>query len=792
MGMEWLSCLDRKLVRDLIRLRSQVLAIALVIACGVGQFITNRMSYDALRFTQSSYYDQSRFADVFVSLKRAPLSVADRIRAIPGVEVVAPRIVMNLTLDVPGLSEPATAQVISVPERSQPLLNRVYIRRGRYIEPGKRDEILVSEAFVDANHLTIGNTIGAVVNGRWTALRLVGVALSPEYIYEIQPGGMFPDSRRFGVFWMGNDALAAAFDLEGAFNDASIRLMRGQSEPAVIAEIDRILKPYGGLGAYGRSDQVSNRFLSDEVNQNRIFGTVIPAIFMAVAAFLISTIGTRLVRLEREQIAILKAFGFSNPSIAVHYLKFCLVIVALGSLIGGIFGVWWAGYIARIYGQFYRFPALEFRMSPETILLVIAVSLMTTVLGAATTARRAAMLPPAEAMRPEAPATFRSGFLESSGLAAFFPITFRVVVRNMTRLPMRAFLSTMGIALATAILLVGHYTRDAVIYMAETQFQHVQRDDATLLFNSPRPGRVNLDVSELPGVLKSEPFRLVSVRIRHGQHSRRMPLMGLSTKSELRRLVAQDLTTAPVPEHGLVITKKLAEILETKRGALVTIEALEGQRPVQQVVVADIVDELLGLSAYMNIADLNAMMDEDRAASGTLVLVDRLKSDEMYSKLKRLPVIAGVQLRKAALASFNSTLAQSLGVFTIVLVIFSGIIAFGAVYNSGRIALSERAKELASLRVLGFTRGEVTSMLVIEQTLLVTAALPIGFALGCWIAKSLSDLYSWELFRMPFIISRASFGFSFVTIAVSAVVSALIVRHRVHRMDLVSVIKTRE
>jgi len=790
--MEWLSCLDRKLIRDLIRLRSQVLAIALVIACGVGQFITNRMSYDALRLTQSAYYDQSRFADIFVSLKRAPLSVADRIRLIPGVETVSPRIVMNLTLDVPGLNEPATAQMVSIPEAQQPPMNRLYIRRGRYTESGKRDEILASEAFVEANHLTVGSNIGAVINGRWTMLRIVGVALSPEFVYEIQPGGLFPDNRRFGVFWMGNDALAAAFDLEGAFNDAGIKLGRGQAESLVISEIDRILQPYGGLGAYGRSEQVSNRFLSDEVRQNQISGTVIPAIFMAVAAFLISTTTTRLVRLEREQIAILKAFGFTNYSIAVHYMKFCSLVVVLGSAIGSLFGVWWASYIARIYGQFYRFPALDFRVRPDTTLLVVLVSLTTAAFGSLTAARRAAALPPAEALRPEAPASFRSGFIERIGLAHLFPITFRIVARNMARQPVRALLSALGIALATAILLVGHYSRDAVMYIAETQFQHVHRDNATLLFNDPRPARINMDISGLPRVLKSEPFRLVSIRIRRAQHSRRLALTGLTPDGELRRLVGRDLSTVPTPEHGVVITKKLAEILEAKPGDMVTIEALEGRRPVRQVMIAGLVDELLGLSAYMNIRDVNAMMNEERVASGAFLLVDGLRSAELYMKLKRLPVIAGVQLRKAAIASFNSTLAQSLGVFTVVLVVFSGVIAFAAVYNCGRIASSERGRELASLRVLGFTREEVARMLMTEQAVLVGAALPMGFLLGCWIAKALSDLYSWELFRMPFIITRASFGFSFITVLASAVISALIVRQRLRRMDLVSVIKTRE
>jgi putative ABC transport system permease protein len=511
-----------------------------------------------------------------------------------------------------------------------------------------------------------------------------------------------------------------------------------------------------------------------------------------VAAFLISTISTRLVRLEREQIAILKAFGFSNYSIALHYLKFCVVVVALGSLAGAGFGLWWAGYIARLYGQFYRFPALEFHLRLDSLLLVVTGSLITAFVGSSAAVRKAALMPPAEAMRPEAPANFSSGWIERTQLSRILPITFRIVLRNISRQPLRAMSSTVGIALATAILLVGHYTRDAVQYMAETQFQHVQRDDASVLFNNPKPGRVNLELTDLPGVIKSEPFRLVSVRIRHEHHSRRLALMGLTPHGELRRMVSQDLSTVPVPEHGVVMTKKLADILDSKPGDVVTIEVLEARRPVREVAIAGVVDELLGLSAYMNIDDVAVLMNEERTVTGALLQVDNLRSSELYSKLKQLPVIAGVQLRKAALASFNSTLAESLGVFTIVLVVFSGIIAFAAVYNSARIALSERGRELASLRVLGFTREEVTRMLVAEQGLLVLVALPAGFLIGCWIAKVLSDLYSWELFRMPFIITRESFGFSFVTIAASTIISALIVRQRIRRMDLVSVIKTRE
>ncbi len=790
--MRRLGALPRKLLRDLWHLRGQMLAIALVVGCGVATVVTLRVGYESLRISQAAYYAQYRFADVFAQLKRAPETLRARLEAVPDVAEVRTRIVAEVTLDVPGLSEPATGRLVSVPEHRVPILNDVHLRAGRWIEPGQRDEVIVSEAFADANRLTPGDRIGAVLNGRWERLRIVGVGLSPEYVFEIHGTDIFPDNRRFGVIWMSRDALGPAFDMEGAFNDVSIRLAPGANEADVIARVDGLLERWGGLGAFGRGDQVSHRFLSDEIKQNRVFGTVLPAIFLGVAAFLLNVVLSRLVATQREQIAVLKAFGYSGLQVGLHYLQFALVAVAAGSLLGVVMGLWWASEINEMYGDFYRFPLLRYAPSPTVIAIAIGVSAASAFLGAGAAVRRVLRLPPAEAMRPEPPASFRPGVLERSGLGARLPTSVRMIWRNLTRRPARAGLSLLGLGLAVAILVVGYYFIDAIEHLAFVQFRTVQREDLTVAFHDPLPARARHEIASLPGVMRAEPFRVVPARLRHEHAVRRVPLFGLEPGGELRRIVNADLEVLPLPREGVVLTTKLAEILKVEPGDVLTVEVLEGARPIRSVRVAGLADELIGLSAYMDARALHRLMREGGTISGAFLQVDAEQEPTLHAELKRMPAVAGSTTRMAALRGYEETLAQSLGVFTTVLVAFASVIAVAMVYNAARIALSERGRELASLRVLGFTRREVTALLLGEQGGLVLLAIPLGFAIGYRICALLAAAYQWELFRLPLVVSSRTYGFAVAVIAASAVFSGWIVRRRLDRMDLVAVLKTRE
>jgi putative ABC transport system permease protein len=788
-----MATLDRKLFRDVIHLRGQVVAITLVVACGVASFVAMRSTYNSLQTSQQSYYESYRFADVFAQLKRAPDSIVPRISEVPGVGSAEFRVVADVTLDVPGLNEPAKGRIVSIPEQRRPMLNDLYLKEGRYVEAASRNEVLVSGAFATANNLKAGSTLSAVINGKWQKLQIVGVALSPEYVYEIRRGEMFPDNRRSGVLWMSREALGPAFNMNGAFNDVAVALAPGAAEAEVIQRLDDLLANYGGLGAYNRGDQVSNHFLASEIAELQVTGTFIPAIFLVVTAFLIHLVLSRMVATQRQEIAVLKAFGYRNSTIGFHYLKLAFVVI-LGGVALGIGVGWYFGLkMTELYMEFFRFPVLRYQLGPTIIFTAVLISLGSAAIGALAAVRRAVRLPPAEAMRPEQPGRFRAGVIERMGFHSLVPTAVRIILRNLERRPAKAMLSVVGIALATALLVVGFFLYfDTIGRIIEVQFNEVQREDVSVAFYEPRPANVKYDLAHLPGVIRVEPYRAVPARLRFAHRTRRTALLGLQSSADLRRIVTKDFQSVTLPPDGLLLTTKLAEILGVKPGQSITVEVLEGARPVRSLKVMGTVDELVGLSTYMDLRALNRLMQEGETSSGAFLMVDSPRVPDLYSQLKQTPAISGVSIPEVALASFNETIARTVNVSTVILIGFALIIAFGMVYNGARIALSERGHELASLRVLGFTRGEIGFILLGEQAILTLIAVPVGFALGYGIGGVITVVIDTELIRFPLFISAKTYALAFLVVAGSAFLSGYLVQWRLRHLDLVAVLKTRE
>jgi len=788
-----MRALRKKLVRDLVHLRGSLTAIALMSASGVSVFIATRSMHGYLLGTQAQYYDEYRFAEAFAHLTRAPRAVERRLAAIPGVDLVAPRIVFDATLDVPGLAEPAVGRFVSVPEDAQPRLNRLYLRRGRLVSRGRTNEVVISEAFARANALEIGDTLSAILNGRWQRLRVVGWALSPEFVYEIQGGtAIFPDNRRFGVLWIGHRAAEAAFGMRGAFNDITLDLSRGADEADVIARLDDVLARYGGAGAYGRDDQVSHRFVTDEIQETSVTSVLIPAIFLGVTAFLLHVVVTRLVGTQRDQIAVLKAFGYSNAAVGRHYLGLALAPVGLGAAIGVAAGIWFAVEMAEIYARFFQFPVLRYEQEAGVLVAAVGIAVGSAVIGALDAVRRAVALPPAEAMRPEAPARYRRGIAERLGLAPHLALSTRIIVRSLERRPVKAALGVTGIALATAIIVTGGYTFDAVDFMKEIQFHEVQREDMTVLFQQPRPLRARHDLARLPGVMRAEPFRMAGVRLRRGPRSERTAVLGLDRTGELHRITDRERRAHAVPARGLLLTTFLGERLGVRPGDTVTVEVLEGRRRVVELPVAGFVDEVVGTLAYADLATANRLLGEGRVISGAWLAVDDSARATLYGTIKRLAAVSGATVRQTALTGFEQTIAESFRLSLTLIIAFACLIAAGIVYNGARVSLSERGRELASLRVLGFTRGEVTRMLLGEQAALTLAAIPAGLGLGYALSWLVATRFGTEMFRVPLVVTGRTYLFSVAVVAVAAVLSAIAVKRRLDRIDLVGVLKTRE
>lgn len=785
-----MKALDQKLLRDLLHMWGQAIAIALIVACGIASLVTMMSTHSSLELSQVAYYDEYRFADVFVQLKRAPDSLIAQLEAIPGVAAVQTRVVKDVTISVEGLAEPATGRLISIPEQRRPMLNDLFIRTGRY--PQRGDEVLASEVFADANHLDLNSTIGAIINGRWQTLRIVGTALSPEYIYEIRGTQLVPDNEHFGVLWMPEDALSAAFDMKGAFNDISLSLVPGASEAEIIFQLDQQLELYGGLGAFGRADQISHTFISDEIRVLSAQAVIVPSVFLGIAAFLLNQLLNRLVSTQRDQIAVMKAFGYSNWAVGLHYLKLVTVFVLLGAILGSGLG-WRLGWgMTRQYTEFYHFPLLRYQVQPGVLMTALMVSGGAAVLGAFLAVRRAIALPPAEAMRPEPPATFRPTIVERLGLQRWFSAPSRIILRNLERRSLQGLMSVIGLAVAVSILVLGRYFIDAMNAIVDIQFRTIQQDDVALVFNNPLSAQAQFDLYHLPGVLRAEPFRTVPARLRLGHHSDLSGIIGIEPTSELRRLLDRQQNPVELPPEGILLSTKLADLLQAQPGDTLTVEVLEGERPTRTVPVTGTFDELVGLSAYMDIHALNRLMREGFTLSGAYLQVDARQQPQLYAQLKQTPSVASVALRQTTIDQFEAIIAESMTGFTVVLVGFAVVIAFGVVYNAARMALSERGRELATLRIIGFTRGEIAFILLGEQAVLLAIAIPIGFALGYGFAALMVHFYDVELFRLPLVVTPASYAFAFVVVMSAALISGGLIGRQLSRLDLIAVLKTRE
>lgn len=784
--------LDRKLLRDLWQMKGQSAAIGAVVAAGVAMFVMYLSNFESLQRTRANYYESARFADVFAVLKRGPSSLERRIAAIPGVEAVATRVVADVTLDVPGMAEPATGRLISLPERGRPPLNDVYLRRGRWVDPARADEVLASEMFVDAHRFHPGDRVAAIINGRRRALTIVGVALSPEYVYAIRPGEMVPDKRQFGIFWMGRRALASAFDMEGGFNDVSIHLARGASVTDVIAELDRLIAPYGGLGAIPRSLQISEWTLDNELRQLQTFGFLVPLIFLGVAAFILNVALARALALQRQQIAALKALGYSNAELAWHYIKWALVIAGIGAVAGVAVGAWLGSALTGMYNQFFRFPHLDYDLSATVAVASLAGSLAVGALGAQSAVRRAVGIPPAEAMRPEPPARYQQSILERPWRRFRPTLVTRMILRNLERQPIRTSVSVLGVSFAVAVLFVGLAFIDVMDVLIDQQFEVVMRQDATVSFVEPRSGRAAYELERLPGVMDIELMRNVPARLRSGNRSRTLAIMGLPPTPHLNRVVDRNGRVLSLPPDGLVLSRMLGGILDVERGDTLQVEVLEGTRPIRDVPVIGMVDDSMGLQAYMQLGAVRRLMREGDVVSGAAVTLDPAAVDKFYATVKTVPAVAAVSLREMMLQNFRATMAENMNIQIFFNVIFAGIIAFGVVYNSARVSLSERERELASLRVLGFTRAEISLILLGELSVVTVTALPIGAFIGYILGELIMTGFNNEVYRLSFTVTSATIAWSFLIVIAAAFVSALVVRRRLDRLDLVAVLKTRE
>jgi putative ABC transport system permease protein len=810
-----MTSLQRKLWRELWQIRGQAIAIALVLIGGVAVCIMCLSTYNSLRLARDNYYRDHHFGQVFLGLKRAPLSVMQQVLALEGVTSAQARVVAPANLSLAQFNEPIQGLVQSIPDHPQQgnaALNQLYVVSGRLPDPEQANEVVISEGFALAHDIQAGHNIQAVINGRQQRLRIVGVVLSPEHIYQIAPGAVFPDYLRFAVLWMPYRPLAKAFDMDGAFNDLVVQqgvvrsvgqqqldlspnTIKSQAqalEQNLIRQLDHLFVEHGGLGAFNRDDQISNRFLREEFGQLRMLAILFPCIFLSVAIFLLQVVITRLINTQRELIAVLKAFGYSNGQIFWHYSQMILVITLIGISLGFVVGYWLGIGMTGIYNQFYRFPELIYQPPPELFFIVAIATSGTAVLATARSVHRSTALPPAEAMRPAAPEHFQHRWWERLGLEHYLGAADKMIVRQLTRKPGKSFFSLIGLAMACGILMVGNFQQDAVDYMIHVQFKLTQKQDIEVTFNEAVAEKTLYSLRRLVGVEYVEGYRSVPARIRFQQRSYRTSLQGLPEQRTLQAVLDTQLQDTQLPYEGLLVTAHLAEKLGFAAGDWVEVDILEGQRVSLPIQVTQLSQQFLGTGVYLRQDLLNRLMNEGPAINGAMLNIDESQAQTVYEALRAMPQVAGINLRQTVIDSLNDSLERVLLFFTFINAVLGCVIAFGVVYNTVRIALAERGRELASLRVLGYSHGEVAYILLGELALLILISLPLGFVIGRYLCHIIANNLQSDLYRIPLVLSPFTYSFAAFMVLLAALFSTIVVVRRLWQLDLVEVLKTRE
>ncbi|MGH1360846.1 MAG: ABC transporter permease [Burkholderiaceae bacterium] len=786
------SMLNRKLLRDLRSLWAQVLTIALVVGCGVGVFVGSLSTHESIKQSRDAYYQSARFADVFSSVKRAPQRLLSRLADIPGVAEVEDRLLFTAQISLPDVRRPLGGAIIGIPPGNPDgRLNRIGLRRGAWPEAG-RSEVLVHESFARSRSLKLGDPVGILLNGRQQWFTISGFGLSPEYIFPAAVFGSFDESS-FGVFWIDRVRLESAFDMKSAFNQVAVKLQSGSSSRAVMYQLDTMLAPFGSGASYLREDQPSDAVVASEVNQQRVFGLFMPAIFMAVAIFIINIVISRQVTTQRDQIAALKALGYPDRSIIGYYLELAALIVVFGSAIGLAIGWWYGNLMTGLYAEVFLFETFEFSIDPWVVWVPFGINLIAALVATLYATRSILKLSPAQAMRPPAPLVFENSLPDRLGLGKRLGPASNMIVRHLERHPSRTLLGVVGIAGAVAILISGTWWRDGIDYLLEVQFGQADRAGVQLAFTESVDRNVLFELRRLPGVLEAQTQRSVAVQLHNGPVKRRTAISGLSEEGRLKQVLDAERRVVAPTESGLLLGRLLADKLEVGVGDALRVEFLNRRAKDVFMPVTAIVDQMFGAGAYLPARELDRLAGDPGTVNWAGLMIDHTRIDALYDAVKQTPRVAGVVVKHELINHFNEQSGKNILIFTSILTVFASLIAVGVVYNSARISLAERAWEFATLRVLGMSEQEVSALLIGELIIALAIGIPIGFGAGWILSWLILDAMSGsDVFSLPLVIQPRTYAYAAVVMLLAGLTTGWIVRRRLGRLDLIGVLKTRE
>ncbi len=781
-----MTALRRKLLRDLSGSGGLLVAIAAIMAVGVSCYVSMSAAHANLSQAQREYYARCRMADFQIDLKKAPLDALKPLASMPGVRI-RPRIESRLTIDLPGVQKPINGQVYSLPLQRRSVINDIVVTRGSYFTGLHGAEVIVNDAFAKQHRLYPGSKLTVLLNNRRQELVVVGTAISSEFVYVMAPGGLIPDPDNYGILYLSDDYMEEVFDFDGACNQVV-----GTLSPDLRQQVQRfldhaelMLADYGVFTTVPRSEQPSHQFLENEIEQLWVFAVLLPGIFLAVAAAVLNLLLGRLIEQQRTIIGTLKALGYSNWHLLLHYLQFGLVVGLIGGLFGCVLGYLLAGTFTSLYRTFFEFPSLNNDLQPSVFAIGMLISLLCALAGTAYSTRKMLKLEPAEAMRPKPPRQGGAILLERlPWLWNRLDTGWRMVLRNVFRNRVRTLVGVFAAAMGTTLVANGLLANQSLFYLLDFQFEKVLLSDIDLVFKDEQNRSALYEVKRMPGVDAAEPTLQVACTFRSGHHRKRAGITGLIPESQLTVPRDRQGRAVRIPSAGLVMGRALAERLHVQAGDTVTIRPIKGLRRRHQVQVVSVADGYLGLSCYANLQYLSRLIGEEDVLTGVQLKVnpDQRVRREFYRQLKQLPGVAGYSSRDEVVSNLMDTLLETNLAAVGVIIAFAGALFFGSTYNAATIALTERQREVATMLVLGYTPQAISRLFWRESFVVQMTGTLLGMPLGYLLLIYVAETAANEIARLPLVAPPIVWVWVLGVSFLFSLVSHLVVRRRIYQL----------
>lgn len=782
----------KKLLRDLWGNKVSNFAIILIIGMGIMLYISLSLVMDTLDGSRTAFYAVGKFPDAYVELVSAPWSVVDRVRETEGVSKVEGRFITDVRIDENFGAPSSKTKYIRLLSETRGIGEYLLIE-GHSPEE-KSDQIVIAQDFANANRLKVGDRIPIIVSGRIEHLEICGIAQSPEYVYALRSvAQFFPDPTNFSIGFMHRESIRRITGTDH-LTQILYHTKSGYSQQDVEKRLEILLKDYGVVRAYPMDDQTSNLMMTQELHQLKGASVVTPIILLSMSAMILFIMLGRVVDRQRGQIGLLKAFGLSDPEIFLHYLMYSMTISILGGVLGIVLGFVLSDLMVDVYAMFFNMPFVKADTSPSHILQALGMTAVFGTLSGIRASCKASGLSPSEAMRAKAPDIVRSSLPEKlRHLTDLFTTAGKMSLRNIFRNPARSVFVLIGVVITFAYAVVPWGFIRATDRILFSNYTEVERYNVKVYLTQLMDAEaVRAELIRRADVQRAEALLEIPVTLTKAHVRENVALIAIEDQSSLFTLKKDGRRIQP-PPNAVILSQRLAEKLNVSKGNILQMESplFKYKDEKVEVIVYEIIEQTVGMSAYANIRHIGGLIGDENAASSVLLRGTPDSSEALKRDYKDSAQIDDINDTDDMISMMREFVQTFVSMMWLLLIIAIGI-GFAVIYNSYSIILSEREKEFASLLVMGMSEKEVIGIISLEQWLISIAAFPLGVPVIRTMVDIVGKASSNDTFTFDFEVEPAAYAVGLAITVMIILVGQLSASLKIKRIKVSDALKADE